>query len=58
MGERRHVGRVLVGKPECKRPLERPRHRWEGNIKVDLTSVEREWIGLILLGIGTSGGLL
>ena len=58
MGERRHAGRVLVGKPECKRPLGRPRHRWENNIKVDLTSVEREWIGLILLGIGTSGGLL
>jgi hypothetical protein len=30
MGERRGVYRVLVGKPEGKRPLERPRHRWEG----------------------------
>ena len=31
--------RVLVGKPEGKRPLERPRHRWEGNIKMDLQEV-------------------
>ena len=31
--------RVLVGKPEGKRPLERPRRRWEGNIKMDLQEV-------------------
>ena len=32
----RGVYRILVGKPESKRPLERPRHRWEDNIKMDL----------------------
>jgi hypothetical protein len=36
MGEGRGVYRVLVGKPEGKKPLERPRHRWEDNIKMDL----------------------
>jgi hypothetical protein len=35
-GEGRGVYRVLVGKPEGKRPLERPRRRWEDNIKMDL----------------------
>jgi hypothetical protein len=34
-GERRGAYRVLVGKPDGRRPLERPRHRWEGNIKMD-----------------------
>jgi len=37
----RGVHRVLVGKPEGKRPLGRPRHRWEGNIKMDLQEVGR-----------------
>ena len=36
MGERIGVYRVLVGRPEGKRPLGRPRRRWEGNIKMDL----------------------
>ena len=36
MGKRRGVCRVLVGKPEGKRPLGRPRRRWEDNIKMDL----------------------
>jgi hypothetical protein len=36
MGERRGVYRFLVGKPEGKKPLRRPRHRWEDNIKMDL----------------------
>jgi hypothetical protein len=36
MGEGRGVLRVLVGKPEERRPLGRPRHRWEDNIKMDL----------------------
>jgi hypothetical protein len=36
MGERRAVYRVLVGKPEGRRPLGRPRRRWEVNIKMDL----------------------
>jgi hypothetical protein len=39
MGEGRGGHRLLVGKPEGKRPLERPRHRWEGNIKMDLQEV-------------------
>ena len=41
--------RVLVGKPEGKRPLGRPRHRWEDNIKMDLREVgcdARDWIAL------------
>jgi len=36
MVERRGISRVLVGKPEGKKPLERPRPRWVGNIKMDL----------------------
>ena len=39
MGEDRGVHRVLMGKPEGKRPLGRPRRRWEGNIKMDLQEV-------------------
>jgi len=39
MGERRGVYRVLVGKPEGRRPLGRPRHRWEDNIRMDLREV-------------------
>ena len=39
MGEGRGVHRLLVGKPEGKRPLGRPRHRWEDNIKTDLQEV-------------------
>jgi hypothetical protein len=39
MGEDRGVYRVLVGKPEGKRPLGRPRRRWEDNIKMDLQEV-------------------
>jgi len=39
MGEGRGVHRVLVGKPDGKRPLGRPRHRWEDNIKMDLWEV-------------------
>ena len=35
MGEGRGVHRVLVGKPDGKRPLGRPRHRWEDNVKLD-----------------------
>jgi hypothetical protein len=36
MGDRRGVYRVLVEKPEGKRPIVRPRHRWEDDIKMDL----------------------
>jgi hypothetical protein len=39
MGEGRGEDRVLVRKPEGKRPLGRPRHRWEDNIKMDLQEV-------------------
>ena len=49
MGERRGVYRVLVGKPEGKRPLGRPRRRWEDNIKMDLQEVGwggMDWIEL------------
>jgi len=49
MGEKRDVYRVLVGKPEGKRPLGRPRRRWEDNIKMDLQEVGCrgvEWIKL------------
>ena len=49
MGEGRGVYRVLVGKPEGKRPLGRPRSRWEDNIRMDLQEVGlgyEDWIGL------------
>jgi hypothetical protein len=39
MGEGRKVYRVLVGKPEGKRPLGRPRHRWDDGIKMDLREI-------------------
>jgi hypothetical protein len=39
MGEGRNVYRVLVGKREGKRPLERPRHRWEDGIRMDLREI-------------------
>ena len=45
----RNAYRVLVGKPESKRPLGRPRRRWEDNIKMDLREVgcdPRDWIAL------------
>jgi hypothetical protein len=47
MGEGRNVYRVLVGKPEGKRPLERPRRRWKNGIKMDLREIgwgDVEWI--------------
>ena len=49
VGERRGVNSVLVKKPEWKRPLGRPRPRWENNIKKDLQEVEcgdMDWIDL------------
>jgi hypothetical protein len=39
MGEERGVHRVLVGKPEGKRPLGRPKRRWEDNIKMEVEEV-------------------
>ena len=59
MGERRGVHGVLVGKPECKRPLGRPRCRWDNNIKMDLQEEGcRSWTRLNWLRIGTGGGHL
>ena len=49
MGEGRGVYRVLVGKPKGKRPLGRPRRRWEDNIRMELQEVGlgyEDWIGL------------
>jgi hypothetical protein len=49
MGKGRGMFWVFVGKPEGKRPLERPRHRWENNIKMDLQEVGcvcMDWIEL------------
>jgi len=49
MGEEREVYRFLVGKPEGRRPLGRPRRRWVYNIRMDLQEVEcgyMDWIGL------------
>jgi len=49
MGEGRGVYKVLVGKPEGKRPLGRPRRRWEDNIKLNLQEVGcggMDWIEL------------
>jgi hypothetical protein len=59
MGEERNVYRVLVGKPEGKRPLERPRRRWEDGIKTDLRKTGwGVWSGFTWLRIGITGGLL
>jgi hypothetical protein len=50
MGEKRNAYRLLVVKPERKRPLGRPRHRWVDNIRMDLGEVgwgNVDWIGLV-----------
>jgi hypothetical protein len=52
MGEKTNVYRLLVGMPEGKRPLGRPRHRWIDNIKMDLLEIG-VWTGLVWLRIGT-----
>jgi hypothetical protein len=49
MGKKRNAYRVLVGKPERKRPLGRPRRRWVDNIRMDLGEVgcgDEDWIGV------------
>jgi hypothetical protein len=49
MGEKRNVHKVLMGKPEGKRPLGRPRHRWEDGIRMDLREISWgsvDWIQL------------
>ena len=59
MGEERGAYRVLVGKPEGKRPLGRPRRRWVDNIRMDLQEVDvGMWTGLGWPRIGTGGGRL
>jgi hypothetical protein len=59
MVEGRGAYRVLVGRPEGRRPLGRPRCRWKDNIKMYLQEVGwGAWTGLIWLRIGTGGGLL
>jgi hypothetical protein len=47
VGVKRNACRILVGKPEGKRPLTRPRRKCEDNIKVDVT--EMEWVGMDLI---------
>jgi hypothetical protein len=59
MDDSRGVHRVLVGKPQGKRPLGIPRFKWEYNIKIDLQEVGCEgWIASIWLRIETGGGHL
>jgi hypothetical protein len=47
MGEKRNAYRLLVGKPEGKRPLGRPRPRWVDNIRIDLGEVRQGDVDLI-----------
>jgi hypothetical protein len=59
MRERRGAYTALVGIPEGRRPLERPRRRWDDNITMDLRDVGwGAWTGSIWNRIGTGGGLL
>jgi hypothetical protein len=60
MGEVRGAYNILVGRPEGRRPLGKPRRRWEDNFKMDLRGKYGlgMWIGFIGLRIGTGGGLL
>jgi len=59
LGEGRDMCKVLVGKPKGKRPLGRPNHRWENNIKVVIQKWDVEvWTGSSWLRIGTGGGHL
>jgi hypothetical protein len=49
MGEKRSMYRLLVGKPEGRRPLGRPRRKWTDNIKMDLVGIgfgDSDWNGL------------
>jgi hypothetical protein len=56
---KRGAYRILVGRPEGRRPLGRHRRRWDDNIKMDIQDVGwGAWTGLSWLRIGTGGGLL
>jgi hypothetical protein len=58
MGEEWNMFRDLVGKPTGKKPLERPRHRWEDGIKMDLREIDWwVWSGFSWLRIGTVCGI-
>jgi hypothetical protein len=52
MGETRNAYRILVGKPEGKRPLGRPRRRWVDNIKIDLREIGLDCVDWIELAQG------
>jgi hypothetical protein len=60
MGEERKVYKVLVAKPEGKRPLGRPRRKWEDGIRMDLREISLGGVDWIQsnLRTGTGGGLL
>jgi hypothetical protein len=59
MGEMINSYKLLVRKLEGKRPLRRPRHGWENNIRMNVRDMGgMMWTGHTWLGIGTSGGLL
>jgi len=58
MGKRINAYRILMGKPEGKRPLGRPLYRWEGNIEMECTVLGRVWPILIRLNIRSCGRLL
>jgi hypothetical protein len=59
MGEERKLYKVLVGKPEGKRLLGRPRHRWEDGVRMNLMEIGLGvWIGFVWLRTGTGDGLL
>jgi hypothetical protein len=61
MGEERKVYKVLVGKPEGRRPPGRPRRRWEDGVRMDQREIDLgdvDWTGFDWLRTGTGGGLL
>jgi hypothetical protein len=59
MGEERKVYKVLVGNPEGKRALGRPRSRWKYGVRMNLWEIDLGvWIGFDWLSLGSGGGLL